>query len=117
MVNPNAISLNLDRELGEAITTLINQTSWGTSTYFVKLFMEKHEKELIKLWNKQGKNGQEIFDKWYEKWTLTKIEQAENKRLELKEKKDSLVKAYTLLGLDEETAKEYAENFPEKSPE
>jgi hypothetical protein len=116
MANPNSILLNLDRELGEAIRTLIGQTAFGESTILVMEFMTNHKQELIDLWNNQGKDGQAIYDKWFKKWSMTKAEQVEAKERKEQEAFEKLKKSYLALNCPEDKAIDLATQFPDKDP-
>jgi hypothetical protein len=116
LTNPNSISLNLDTELGQAIRTLIGQTPYGESTIFIKEFMEKHKDELIALWNSQGKNGNETFEKWFSKWSMTRDEQAEAKARKEAEAFENRRKQYLALNCSDDKAIELATQFPDKDP-
>lgn len=116
MPNPWAIPINLDAELGEAIKNLIARQGYGESTYFVKEYMEKHREELIKFWNGQGKDGQEIYDKWYSKWSMTKPQQDAKKKQKERANIENKKRSYIALGYSEDRAEELAEQFPKKNP-
>jgi phage-related minor tail protein len=116
MANPYSISTFLDAELGEAINHIIDSTGYGSTTFIVKEFMEKHKDELIAFWDSQNKNGLEIWDKWFKKWSLTKAQQDAIKSLKEKEKHDKLVKQYLVLGRSKEESEEFAGAFPDRDP-
>lgn len=105
MVNRHSYTLNLDTELGDAILNVIAKTGFGESTYIIKEFLDKHKEELIEFWTKQGKDGSAIWDKWYQKYSLTKVMQADlKKQAEFERRK----KTYLALGLSEKKATELA---------
>lgn len=116
MPNPYAIAIIPDSELGEAINNIINATGFGSATYLVKEFLEKHKDELIAFWNQQGKDGEAIYEKWLRKWSLTKAEQEAVKAQKEKTKRDKLIAQYQGLGVSSEQAEELATAFPEKDP-
>ena len=116
MANNHGISTFLETELGEAFDSIIDSTGYGSATFLVKEFMEKHKDSMIEFWNKQGKDGNSVFDKWFKKWNMTKAEQGTLKAEKEKIAHDKLVKQYLLLGLHQQKAEEHATAFPDKDP-
>jgi exonuclease III len=114
--NKHSIPINPETELGEAIESIIFPQGYGTATFFVKEFMEKHRTELIDFWNRQGKDGNAIFEKWFKKWSMKKEEQDTIKVQKEKEAHDKLVKQYMALGISPEQAEEFAFAFPDGNP-
>ena len=116
MANTNAIPINLDGELAEGIMNIIDQKGYGHSTFLVKDFMEKYREQLIAFWNGQGKNGLEIWERWFKKWSMTKAEQESIKAQKERDKHDKLVKQYMALAMEQPLAEELATQFPESDP-
>ncbi|MGD0202464.1 MAG: hypothetical protein ABSC20_00980 [Candidatus Bathyarchaeia archaeon] len=116
MANNHSISTFLETELGEGFDSIIDPSGYGSATFLVKEFMEKHKDEFIAFWNKQGKDGQAIFDRLYKKWSMTKAEQDALKAQKKKDVHNELVKQYVLLGRPSEEAEEMATAFPNKDP-
>lgn len=116
MANNHSISTFLETELGEAFDSIINPSGYGSATFLVKEFLEKHKDELIAFWNKQGKDGQATFEKLYNKWSLTKAQQDASKTQKKLEKHNTLVKQYVALGETKESAENFASLFPESNP-
>jgi hypothetical protein len=114
--NPYSIPINLDKELGVAVFSLIDSSGYGKSTFIIKELMENHERALIKFWNKQGKDGKEIYEKWYAKWSMTEAEQTKQKKSKEQEALEGRKKAYLALGCQEEEATNLAEAFVDKDP-
>jgi len=116
MANNHGISTFLETELGEAFDSIIDPTGYGSATFIVKEFMEKHKDEMIGFWNRQGKDGKTIFDRWYVKWSMTKAEQAEAKVKKELEKHNKTVNQYVALGETKESAENLASLFPDSDP-
>lgn len=116
MPNPYAISTFLDAELGEAINHIVDATGFGSATFLIKEFMEKHKDDLIAFWNGQGKDGNTIYDKWLKKWSMTKAEQDAVKTRKEREKYEKLITQYLGLGVDEKQAMELSSAFPDQNP-
>lgn len=116
MANIHSISTFLETELGEAIDSIIDPSGYGSATFLVKEFMEKHKDELIAFWNKQGKDGQATFDRLYKKWSMTKAEQEASKAQKELEKHNKLIKQYEALGESKENGENFASLFPDSNP-
>ena len=116
MPNPNAITLNLNTELGQAIKAIISKTDFGESMFIVQEFLINHKQELIELWNNQGKDGVKEWDKWHSKWSMTKTELNLMRQQEAQQKFIELSKKYELLGHPREEAVELAKSFPDEDP-
>jgi hypothetical protein len=114
--NKYSIPINPDGELGEAMESVILPSGYGSATFIMKEFMEKHRDELIGFWNKQGKDGKAVFDKWLSKWSMTRAEQDAVKDAKAKEEHDKLVNQYVKLGETKESAEEFASLFPDSNP-
>lgn len=114
--NKYSIPINPDGELGEALEFIILPSGYGSATLLLKEFMEKHKSEMVDFWNKQGKDGNSVFEKWYAKWSMTKAQQKEIDNQKDKEAHDKLTKQYLLLGFSQQKADEHANAFPDKDP-
>lgn len=114
--NKYSIPINPDGELGEAIESIVLPSGYGSATFIVKEFMEKHKDELIDFWNKQGKDGNATFEKWFAKWSMTKDKQKALDSQKEKDEHDKLVKQYLVLGRTQDEAEEFATACPDKDP-
>jgi hypothetical protein len=116
MANIHSISTFLETELGEAVDSIIDPSGYGSATFLIKEFMEKHKDELIDFWVKQGKDGKAVFDRLYGKWSMTKAEQEALKAEKEKEGHNKLVNQYVALGESKESSENLASLFPDSNP-
>lgn len=109
MPNPHILAINPETELGEAIFHVIELTKYGQATFIVKEFLEKHKDEMITFWNEQDKDGVAVWNKFHEKWSMSKDAQNAVKH----EKK---IKPYLTFGYNREMAEQFVTNFPDEKP-
>jgi hypothetical protein len=108
MPNLHQIQIMPETELGICISAIISHTEYGSATYFMKLFMEKHKEDMIGFWNAKGFNGEELYTKWLEKWTMTALEQIAEKQRKEAEQLEAKIQGF-MTGLN--YTREQAENF------
>ena len=112
--NPYNVTINFDREVGEAIISIINGKGYGKGTFGGKILLEVLKDDLIQFWSGQGKNGLEIWNKWYLKWNMKRDEQEAIKECKKQEEFEKRKKAYLALNCSEDVAVNLANAFPDK---
>lgn len=70
--------------------------------------MEKHKQGMIEFWDKKGLNGEELFNKWFKKWSMTYEEQNIEKKRKQSELIEDKKQIYVHMGYSEQQASCFA---------
>jgi hypothetical protein len=108
--NPYRIDILFQKPIGEVILSIISDMDYGKGTFAGKCVLEVLKDEIIK------RKGQEFFDQWHAKWSLTQTQQNALSMQTEKEKHDRLVAQYSSLGQNSQVAENLALAFPDSNP-
>ena len=77
--------------------------------------MDTFKDDLIAYWNSTGKDGQRVYNKYYEKWTVELGLAEENKENQKQREIAAKKELFQLCGCSEESAKTLAEMSKDKT--